>query len=157
MGDIEVPEEFVNYEHPDDIVYGIIDPEIQELVYEINQTDWMCTTCSCQGHPESSEISVWSINALVVCICYFDTDKLNNWISKFGIDEAPERYKDRELLTRIGRLLHNKILEEKFEFHYESEKIDGWGKMKIKFIFNTAGERDAMIDVMREALREIEN
>ena len=49
------------YENPAEIDYDQIDPLIRDAVRKINESGWLLTAESCQGHPESDTLT-WAGN-----------------------------------------------------------------------------------------------
>lgn len=49
------------YDHPAKLVPGQIDPLLRDVVLRINESGWVWTAESCQGHPDATE-PVWAGN-----------------------------------------------------------------------------------------------
>ena len=154
-----LPEELVGYQHPDEITESDIDDEIWALVRSINRTDWMRTTCSCAGHPDTHGLHAWSTDlelslAVRVDDIVGEHARYGEWLRliRAGTPRALEQYgSDSTWWMFLQSTTRDQWLSEYWDF-----AVENWQTVKLVYEYETVGQREHMVSLMTVALEQIE-
>jgi hypothetical protein len=115
------------YSLPHELDYEMVDPLIRPICWKINDSGWVWTAESCQGHPDcTEEITAWGSNTdpmlRLVCRKYHFGDMMNLFIDSLRFDREG-------LDTATGFRCYPKVkysypdLIEKFPGYYDWEEV----------------------------------
>lgn len=155
----ELPDSLVGYQHPGEISEKDIDDEIWPLVRSINQTDWMRTTCSCAGHPDSHQLHAWSTDlnlslAVRADEMVGDGARYDEWLTLIR-EDAPRELQHYEPGSGWWMFLQSTVRDHALHEYYNDDEA-GWQSLKLVFEYETVGQREHMVSLMLLALDEIE-
>lgn len=133
---------------PPDAMEASVDPLIRPICEAINQSEWVWTAESCQGHPDSTEPRSWHRNTAPFLRLVTHRDSLGRMLAALmEAQVAVERRKNEE--TRTTGELH--ILETKAMRVIPSDRpSEGWTETLIYIDAVNVYERDQAIEVWAE-------
>lgn len=133
------------YDLPSEIDYDCVDPLIRDTCKRINESGWVWTSESCQGHPDSNSAHLWAGNTdpmlRLVCEAKYAGEMM--WRLLLAKRETARRVaEDPQVGMEPGICL-------KMWDHYRGPKTDGWLELLVYIPASTVWGRNLGLEVYK--------
>jgi len=136
-----IPRNFIRNSHPDGLWLLAIDESIRPLVKLINERQWIKTTCSCQGHPDSLELFTYSLHLLIEFV-----------INDYDIYSAWKRRIDKEIVNNFPFFMGRDGISIRA---YTRRTDNGWTPGTILYDYKTIGQRNLFVELLIKSFKEV--
>lgn len=149
------PDGLFTHQRPEQVDVNDIDEELREAFEIIKSIDGLHTILMCQGHPESHEIQTpWS-TGLEIRMVYHSSlvGKVMDFKEQLT-DEIPNEIMSMNPTDDLF-LFCSMSYRDDTNWRYVDPGVDDWLGIKIKYDYETVGQRRAYITVLELTLKEV--